>query len=96
MGQHHCMVHCVLSTPCFVIRDVYLVSVCVQCVPVSGMGFRRGSYRCQCKQGFYFPNTSLPEHLRHFNGSDVERDYERMLQVSPQMTVHRNTRHYVL
>ncbi|XP_026487071.2 metabotropic glycine receptor [Vanessa tameamea] len=48
-----------------------------ECVPVPGLGFRRGSYRCVCRRGFYFPNTTAEN--RFYNGSDIEEEYEKNL-----------------
>ncbi|XP_041975014.1 probable G-protein coupled receptor 158 [Aricia agestis] len=48
-----------------------------ECVPVPGLGFRRGSYRCVCRRGFYFPNTTAEN--RFYNGSDIEEEYEKHL-----------------
>ncbi|XP_012543877.2 metabotropic glycine receptor [Bombyx mori] len=48
-----------------------------ECVPIPGLGFRRGSYRCVCKRGFYFPNTTAGN--RYYNGSDIEEEYEKHL-----------------
>ena len=58
-----------------------------QCDPVPGLGFRRGSYRCVCKEGYYFPETNLPLKYRFFNGSDIEQDYERRAEVRTE-TLH--------
>ena len=62
-----------------------------QCVPVSGLGFRRGSYKCVCKTGYYFPvgltgesggeRTSLFEKA-YFNGTVLEEEYENVMKVS--------------
>ncbi|EDO46341.1 predicted protein, partial [Nematostella vectensis] len=41
-----------------------------QCVPVTGRGFRAGSYKCICKPGYYFP---LLTPQKYFNGTDIER-----------------------
>ncbi|XP_045488585.1 probable G-protein coupled receptor CG31760 [Pieris rapae] len=49
-----------------------------ECVPVPGLGFRRGSYRCVCRRGFYFPNTTAEN--RYYNGSVIEEEYEKHLQ----------------
>ncbi|KAE8743571.1 hypothetical protein FOCC_FOCC010818, partial [Frankliniella occidentalis] len=38
-----------------------------QCEPVAGLGFRRGSYRCVCRRGFYFPDITASQ--RFYNGS---------------------------
>ena len=43
----------------------------LQCVPLSGRGFTRGSYVCACQRGFYFPERGVDNNS--FNGSDVER-----------------------
>jgi G protein-coupled receptor 158 len=46
------------------------------CEPVSGLGFRRGSYKCVCKIGYYFPNTTSEN--RFFNGTDVEDEAAKL------------------
>ncbi|XP_031769162.1 probable G-protein coupled receptor 158 [Galleria mellonella] len=46
-----------------------------ECMPVPGLGFRRGSYRCLCRRGFYFPNTTAVN--RYYNGSEIEEEYEK-------------------
>ena len=62
-------------------------------MPVSGLGFRRGSYKCVCKTGYYFPvglsesgggpgeRTSLFEKA-YFNGTVLEEEYENVMKVS--------------
>ncbi|XP_050669666.1 probable G-protein coupled receptor 158 [Leptidea sinapis] len=54
-----------------------------ECVSVSGLGFRRGSYRCVCKRGFYFPNTTAEN--RYYNGSVIEEEYEKHLLHQPSL-----------
>ncbi|KAG7310327.1 hypothetical protein JYU34_003099 [Plutella xylostella] len=54
-----------------------------ECVPVPGLGFRRGSYRCHCRRGFYFPNTTAP--ARYYNGSDIEEEYEKHLSMQSSL-----------
>ncbi|XP_078607606.1 putative G-protein coupled receptor CG31760 [Branchiostoma floridae x Branchiostoma japonicum] len=46
-----------------------------KCVPISGLGFKVGSYRCECKKGFYFPDTTSA--TPYYNGTDVEQHYKR-------------------
>ncbi|CAH3141563.1 unnamed protein product [Pocillopora meandrina] len=41
-----------------------------QCLPVTGLGFRAGSYKCVCRPGYYFPNVT--SHAKYFNGSEIE------------------------
>ncbi|KAK8379315.1 hypothetical protein O3P69_019301 [Scylla paramamosain] len=48
-----------------------------KCVTIPGLGFRRGSYRCDCRVGFYFPDTSSPR--KYFNGSVIEEEYEKKI-----------------
>ncbi|XP_031630067.1 uncharacterized protein LOC116345119 [Contarinia nasturtii] len=48
-----------------------------QCEPISGLGFRRGSYKCVCRKGFYFPDTNLSQ--KYFNGSTLEEEYEKLM-----------------
>lgn len=44
-----------------------------------GLGFRRGSYKCLCRKGFYFPDiVSLH---KFFNGSLLEEEYEKLMLV---------------
>ncbi|XP_022901196.1 metabotropic glycine receptor isoform X2 [Onthophagus taurus] len=59
-----------------------------ECIPLSGLGFRRGSYKCVCKKGFYFPDTTAEK--RYYNGSIIEEEYEKaFLQgVKSQYTVY--------
>ncbi|KAL4234147.1 hypothetical protein ACF0H5_005800 [Mactra antiquata] len=48
-----------------------------KCVPISGLGFRRGSYKCVCKDGFYFPDTSATH--KYYNGSEIEIRYREKI-----------------
>lgn len=48
-----------------------------KCVTIKGLGFRRGSYQCQCKDGFYFPDTTAS--VKYFNGSLIEEEYEKKM-----------------
>lgn len=41
-----------------------------KCLPVTGLGFRAGSYKCVCRPGYYFPNVT--SHAKYFNGSEIE------------------------
>lgn len=51
-----------------------------QCVPIPGLGFRRGSYKCVCRRGFYFPEVQ--NEMKYFNGSILEEEYAKLMQVS--------------
>lgn len=44
-----------------------------------GLGFRRGSYKCLCRKGFYFPDV-VSLH-KFFNGSLLEEEYEKLMLV---------------
>ncbi|XP_020300241.1 uncharacterized protein LOC109863942 isoform X2 [Pseudomyrmex gracilis] len=48
-----------------------------ECIAISGLGFRRGSYRCVCKRGFYYPDTKSDK--RYYNGTVVEEEYEKLM-----------------
>ncbi|KAK0169589.1 hypothetical protein PV328_011853, partial [Microctonus aethiopoides] len=48
-----------------------------ECVAIPGLGFRRGSYRCICKRGFYFPDTKSVG--RYYNGTVIEEEYEKLM-----------------
>nr|XP_024217018.1 probable G-protein coupled receptor 158 [Halyomorpha halys] len=52
-----------------------------ECIPVPGLGFRRGSYQCICKRGFYFPDIRAVH--RFFNGSLIEEEYEKLMLGEP-------------
>ncbi|VVC24723.1 GPCR family 3, C-terminal,GPCR, family 3 [Cinara cedri] len=52
------------------------------CVAVSGLGFRRGSYKCVCRRGYYFPAPKYighPAGTRFFNGVIIEEEYEKLM-----------------
>ncbi|XP_065314395.1 metabotropic glycine receptor-like [Gordionus sp. m RMFG-2023] len=51
------------------------------CIPVEGQGFRRGSYRCVCKKGFYFPFKESPE--KYFLGTDMEDEFDKYIKNGP-------------
>ncbi|XP_043278235.1 probable G-protein coupled receptor 158 [Venturia canescens] len=48
-----------------------------ECVATTGLGFRRGSYRCVCKRGYYYPDTKSIE--RYYNGTVIEEEYEKQM-----------------
>lgn len=50
-----------------------------QCVSLTGFGFRRGSYKCVCRKGYYFPNDTSTE--KWFNGVVLEEEYEKLMLV---------------
>eukprot|EP00794_Sanderia_malayensis_P012065 gene12065-13308_t len=45
-----------------------------RCVHVPGGGFSAGSYRCDCKMGYYFPAGKSNNGLKYFNGTEIEVD----------------------
>ncbi|KAI5751798.1 hypothetical protein M8J77_010967 [Diaphorina citri] len=45
------------------------------CISISGLGFRRGSYKCVCKDGFYFPDVKAQH--KYYNGTFLEEEYEK-------------------
>ncbi|XP_053674377.1 uncharacterized protein LOC128724681 [Anopheles nili] len=48
-----------------------------ECTSIPGLGFRRGSYRCICRKGYYFPDTAIEQ--KYFNGSTLEEEYEKLM-----------------
>ena len=46
-----------------------------QCEPITNQGFKRGSYRCTCKRGFYYPDVNA--NVKAFNGSVIEEEYDK-------------------
>ena len=46
---------------------------------MTGLGFRRGSYRCLCKIGYFFPQVESK--AKYFNGTTLEEEYARILEV---------------
>lgn len=51
----------------------------LQCIPIEGLGFRRGSYKCVCNDGYYFPDISV--NPRYYNGSEIESEYAKKQRV---------------
>nr|XP_014098514.2 uncharacterized protein LOC106623219 [Bactrocera oleae] len=47
------------------------------CEALKGLGFRRGSYKCVCRKGYYFPDTMSSQ--KFFNGSLLEEEYEKLM-----------------
>ena len=43
---------------------------CCQCVPVTNQGFKRGSYKCECLDGYYFPDTEAT--VKAFSGYEID------------------------
>ncbi|XP_032231411.2 probable G-protein coupled receptor CG31760 [Nematostella vectensis] len=54
-----------------------------KCVPIPNEGFKRGSYVCECKKGFYFPKPSSTR--KYFNGSVIEAEYDKMVRWQPNV-----------
>ncbi|XP_069187445.1 uncharacterized protein [Procambarus clarkii] len=48
-----------------------------KCMTIPGLGFRRGSYRCECRLGFYFPDTASLN--KYYNGSIIEEEFEKKI-----------------
>ncbi|KAL5021248.1 hypothetical protein ScPMuIL_000403 [Solemya velum] len=46
-----------------------------RCEPIPGLGFRRGSYKCVCKDGYYFPDVTAMQ--RYYNGTEVGNEYTK-------------------
>lgn len=47
----------------------------LQCEPIANQGFKRGSYRCICRRGYYFPHPNSD--TKYFNGSEIEEEYDK-------------------
>lgn len=52
-----------------------------------GLGFRRGSYKCLCRKGFYFPDVASQH--KFFNGSLLEEEYEKLMLVGAHINCPR-------
>ncbi|XP_030756386.1 probable G-protein coupled receptor CG31760 isoform X2 [Sitophilus oryzae] len=61
-----------------------------KCIPIAGLGFRRGSYTCNCETGFYFPNTTNTEQL-FYNGTEIEEEYEKKILGQENLYADNNT-----
>ena len=48
-------------------------------MPIPGLGFRRGSYKCVCRRGFFFPDVRATH--RYYNGTVLEEEYEKLMMV---------------
>lgn len=53
-----------------------------QCEPIRYQGFKRGSYRCTCKKGYYYPDITAND-VKAFNGSAIEEEYDKKQNGSP-------------
>ena len=53
----------------------------MQCERIANQGFKRGSYFCKCKRGYYFPDKRAP--LKAFNGTLIELEHDRVLRGEP-------------
>ncbi|KAG4067605.1 hypothetical protein HA402_005377 [Bradysia odoriphaga] len=62
-----------------------------ECEAITGLGFRRGSYKCTCRKGFYFPDTNIPQ--KYFNGSTLEEEYEKLMLNEPSTYSNPNSYH---
>lgn len=49
-----------------------------QCEPIANQGFKRGSYRCICRRGYYFPHPNSD--TKYFNGSEIEEEYDKKVK----------------
>ena len=52
-----------------------------QCEAIPNQGFKRGSYVCTCKRGYYFPDINASQ--KAFNGTVIEREHDQMLRGEP-------------
>lgn len=52
-----------------------------QCQTIAKQGFKRGSYICTCRRGYYFPESRAP--LKAFNGTLIELEHDRKLRGEP-------------
>lgn len=53
------------------------------CVPIPGrhiMKFQRGSYKCECRQGYEYPFNDL---AWYFDGQTMEEEYDKMMRGEP-------------
>ncbi|CAH1791074.1 unnamed protein product [Owenia fusiformis] len=53
-----------------IFRGTHSCRESTKCVPVSGLGLTRGAYDCYCKDGYYFPHSSVTK--KAFEGLMVE------------------------
>lgn len=52
-----------------------------KCEPIRNQGFKRGSYRCVCKKGYYYPDATVG--VKAFNGSAIEEEYDKKQEGKP-------------
>jgi len=57
------------------------ISFLTQCQTIANQGFKRGSYICTCRRGYYFPERRAP--LKAFNGTLIELEHDRKLRGEP-------------
>ncbi|CAH3041041.1 unnamed protein product [Pocillopora meandrina] len=59
----------------------HLCKKSTECQAIHNQGFKRGSYICTCKRGFYFPDSHAS--VKAFNGTLIERQHDRYLRGDP-------------
>ncbi|KAL5008798.1 hypothetical protein ScPMuIL_014379 [Solemya velum] len=57
-----------------------------KCLPLSGLGFKRGAYKCVCADGFYFPDIRAED--KFFLGLEIEvrwkeKDFPQFFSCTP-------------
>ena len=70
------------TLPCCFVTSIPLSPLVLlnsQCEHIPGLGFRRGSYKCVCREGYYFPDLSADD--KFYRGSVVEHEYEKKRKV---------------
>ena len=58
--------------------NIALIFFLTQCQAITNQGFKRGSYICTCKRGYYFPASQAS--LKAFNGTLIELEHDRKLR----------------
>ncbi|KAL5009384.1 hypothetical protein ScPMuIL_014965, partial [Solemya velum] len=53
-----------------VFRGTHQCLSSTKCVPLTGHGFKRGTYKCVCREGFYFPKVNARE--KSYDGFEME------------------------
>ncbi|KAL8567676.1 hypothetical protein ACOMHN_008984 [Nucella lapillus] len=75
-----------------VFRGTHNCQPTTKCVPISNQGFMRGSYNCECIDGYYFPATDSP--LKAFRGVDIDRVFDKDNDTDPATVAKRAAKQF--
>ena len=61
-----------------------VLHLALQCYHQEGKKFEKGSYKCECKQGFEYP---FNDRAWYFSGQAMEEEYRKKVEGQPTRSV---------